>query len=227
MKIFRVSTQANTSYYAVETEQQARDAHAVDAGYRDAADVAHELGMSEDRADADLIVTEVALTDVVRPILDLAMEGGVRGQGAEDPFQSLPDWADWCLAGDTGESVRDWANLHKIDLVEVRAAVREELIRLGDLDEINEPFSDGLEDGVYEGEGCKVRIDDDEQLPSVFYHREGERLTRYWYQGQGNYEAHEHDVDEHGRTRWIGCGTFWFDLDTTAGEFLELEQVDE
>ncbi|MGU3286081.1 hypothetical protein [Methylobacterium mesophilicum] len=80
--------------------------------------------------------------------------------------------------------------------------------------------------GVFEDERCKVPVEDEATLPDVFFHRVDERLTRYWYQGQETYEAHERDEDEHGRTRWIGCRTFRFEDDTTVEEFLETEAAD-
>lgn len=83
--------------------------------------------------------------------------------------------------------------------------------------------ADGLEDlepedGLYEDAACTQLLDDDATLPSVFFSASDGEIVRYWYQGQEQYDRHEHRTED-GRAFWYGLGTETIADDLTAGEY--------
>lgn len=151
-----------------------------------------------------------------------------------DAFASTAAFADWCMEGSAGDDTR--AALRDLGMPDLDGdlfrSVRDAIEAAADIKGlawINEgliPRSDedtaGPADGLYDDAACTVRLDDDSELPSIFYHRSAGTVTRYWYTQPHSYDTHELRV-RGGEVIWLGCGGVTIDDDTTVEEFLQTE----
>ncbi|MCK2054975.1 hypothetical protein [Methylobacterium sp. 37f] len=80
--------------------------------------------------------------------------------------------------------------------------------------------AEGLANGLYEDADCTQPIENDATLPSIFYQRSGDALTRYWYTQPHSYDVHEFR-ENFGEGIWYGLGSAAIDDDMTAEEFMD------
>lgn len=144
-KLIRISTDAASYVYDVQTETEAFKAFAVEAGYKDYADLSTVLGMSVEQAKKQCVVEFVTLREALFEIIDEALESDIKKDGAENPFRSADDWARWCMDGATGDQTKAFAKGAGIDLDDARRTV-ENALRERDLDDINDPFAEVIDE---------------------------------------------------------------------------------
>jgi hypothetical protein len=135
----RISTEAATHLFEVETAEAALDAFARQAGYRDHAELAKTLGQTPDQAADDLFIEHVTAADLIKEVVDKALASDVVEDGAEEPFTDAFNWADWCVEGSDGDAVRDLAKKHGLEPAHLVGALHKAL-RGRDLADINAPF---------------------------------------------------------------------------------------
>ncbi|SEO94155.1 hypothetical protein SAMN04487843_105115 [Methylobacterium sp. ap11] len=112
---------------------------------------AETAGKTVDEARGELDIAVVGAADVVADIAAEALDSDALAGGAETPFASARDWADWCIEGSDGDAVRALAHLHDLDVDPLVGALREALSER-DLDDINKPFLDRAKEAVREAE---------------------------------------------------------------------------
>lgn len=141
MRYTRLSNEIGDYVYATESVDEALALYAGNANYRSYADLAETLGLTVEQAKGNLVIEVISAREVIEDLIKGAIESDAVEDGAETPFCTVADWADWCLSGADGDKIRAFATLHHLDSDDLILAAREAL-RECDLDAINEPFAE-------------------------------------------------------------------------------------
>jgi hypothetical protein len=154
MQYVRIDNPQFTHFFETIDIDEALDLHAQVGGAASFEALAETVGKTVDEAKDGLNISVVDPADVVAEIAAEALDSDALTGGAETPFRSARDWADWCIEGSDGDAVRTLAQLHDLDVDPLMTALREALSER-DLDDINRPFLDRAKDAVREAESLE------------------------------------------------------------------------
>lgn len=154
MQYVRIDNPQFTQIFETADIDEALDRHARIGGAADFGELAADRGKTVDEAKDELSFAVVDAGDIVAEIAAEALDSDVIDGGAETPFRSTRDWADWCIKGSDGDAVRALTRLHDLDVAPLIGALREALSER-DLDSINQPFLDRAKEAVREAENLE------------------------------------------------------------------------